>query len=80
MRPAIEADDVMGIISSKPEDEGKCIIVSDDKDMKTLKCKLYRPTAGEQLDISRLTLIGFLTQCLTGDTADNIKAALATGR
>ena len=53
MRPAIEADDVMGIISSKPENEGKCIIVSDDKDMKTLKCKLYRPTAGEQLDISQ---------------------------
>ena len=80
MRPAIEADDVMGIISSKPENEGKCIIVSDDKDMKTLKCKLYRPTAGEQLDISQADADRFfLTQCLTGDTADNIKGCPGYG-
>lgn len=80
MRPAIEADDVMGIISSQPENEGKCIIVSDDKDMKTLKCKLYRPTPGEQLNISQADADRFfLTQCLTGDTADNIRGCPGYG-
>ena len=35
-RPMLEADDVMGIIATKPGNEGKVTIVSDDKDMKTI--------------------------------------------
>ena len=31
-----EADDCMGILATKPENIGKCIIVSDDKDMRTV--------------------------------------------
>ena len=51
-KPLTEADDIMGILSTMPKNKGKCIIVSDDKDMKTIPGKLYRPTTDEQLDIT----------------------------
>ena len=70
-KPSLEADDVMSILATKPDNVGKCIIVSDDKDMKSTPCKLYRPTQDERLDISEADADRFfLTQCLTGDPTD----------
>ena len=67
----LEADDVMGILSTKPENKDKAIIVSDDKDMKTVPAKLYRPMSDERFDISLDEANrNFLTQCLTGDVTD----------
>tara|TARA_B110000046_G_scaffold98539_1_gene106173 strand:+ start:1584 stop:2357 length:774 start_codon:yes stop_codon:yes gene_type:complete len=67
--PLLEADDVMGIMGTAPGHN--TIIVSDDKDMKTLPCKLYRPVSGELLTISeREADFSFLTQTLMGDPTD----------
>jgi DNA polymerase-1 len=74
----LEADDVMGILGSAPN--LKTVIVSDDKDMKTIPCKLYRPTDGDLLDISLLEAdTNFLTQTLTGDATDGYSGCPKVG-
>ena len=46
-------------------------MVSDDKDLKTIPGKLYRPTLDEKMDISEeQSKRFFLTQCLIGDATD----------
>ena len=65
----LEADDVMGIMGSMPNTEA--IIVSDDKDMKTIPCRLYRPTDNDRLVISDMEANrNFLIQALMGDMTD----------
>ena len=65
----LEADDIMGILQSaktKPT-----VIVSDDKDMKTIPGKLYRPMADEMLQVKDLEADHwFYMQCLMGDATD----------
>ena len=79
-RPMLEADDVMGIIASKPGNEGKVTIVSDDKDMKTIPGRLYRPMSDELLEISEADADRyFLTQVLTGDSADGYRGVPGIG-
>ena len=74
----LEADDVMGILGSAPDLE--TVIVSDDKDMKTIPCKLFRPTDGDLLDISLLEAdTNFYTQTLTGDTTDGFSGCPKVG-
>ena len=65
----LEADDVMGIMGSV---EGtKAIVVSDDKDLKSVPCRLYRPQTDERLEISFADADRqFFTQTLTGDVTD----------
>ena len=76
----LEADDVMGILATKPENKDKAIIVSDDKDMKTIPTRLYRPISGESLDISQQEADkNFLTQALTGDSTDGYKGLSGVG-
>lgn len=77
--PTLEADDVMGILATQPH-EGERIIVSDDKDMKTVPAPFYRPCrnkAEKKKDnegIVRTTPEEaerfMLWQALTGDTTD----------
>lgn len=67
----LEADDVLGILATKPENKGKAIIVSDDKDMKSVPAKLYRPMSDERFDITEAEADkAFLMQCLCGDPTD----------
>ena len=67
MYPKCEADDVMGIVATKPK--ANCIIVSDDKDMQTIPSKLYRK--GELVTISEHEAdLYFFKQTLTGDVTD----------
>ena len=48
--------------------------MSDDKDMKTIPGRLYRPMSDELLEITAEDADRyFLTQVLTGDTADGYK-------
>ncbi len=62
----LEADDVMGILQTEDT-----IIVSDDKDMKTIPGILYRPTSQERLEISPEEADrNHLIQALTGDATD----------
>jgi DNA polymerase-1 len=67
MRPTLEADDVMGIMSTKSP--GEYIIVSDDKDLKQIPGLLFRDN-----EIQTITdhqgLEYFFTQVLTGDPTD----------
>jgi DNA polymerase-1 len=79
-RPMLEADDVMGIVSTKNGNQGKVTIVSDDKDMKTIPGRLYRPMADELLEITEEEADRFFfTQVLTGDTADGYKGVPGIG-
>lgn len=63
-----------------PVNKGKCIMVSDDKDLKTVPGKLYRPMADEQLEISEAEADkNFFTQVLTGDATDGYKGIPGIG-
>ena len=77
--PGIEADDVMGIMATHPNMvPGEKIIVSVDKDMKTIPGLLYRN--GEVIEITpyEATYNWFL-QTLTGDTTDGYKGCPGMG-
>lgn len=78
VKPGLEGDDCLGIIATKPDSD--CIIVSDDKDLKTIPGRLFRPAAGESLTISEADADRFfLTQVLTGDTTDGYKGVPGIG-
>ena len=70
----------MGILATKPENIGKCIIVSDDKDMRTVPSRIYRPMSGEFIDVTEQDADRFfLTQCLMGDPTDGISGLKGVG-
>ena len=73
--PTLEADDSMGIYSTKFPGN---IIVSPDKDMRTIPCKLL---AGEDLELitRRQADRNWMAQALTGDTTDNYKGITGVG-
>jgi 5'-3' exonuclease len=77
MFPGLEADDVMGILATKPGPDDK-IIVSRDKDMKTIPGKLWNG-----VDFSVITEAAadryHLYQTLIGDTADGYKGCPGVG-
>lgn len=70
-RPTLEADDVMGILSTEPH-EGQRIIVSADKDMQTVPGLLFNPN--KDTKVRRITPAFaerfMLWQALTGDQTD----------
>jgi DNA polymerase-1 len=73
--PKLEADDVMGIKSNSTT-----IIVSDDKDMKTIPTRVFRPTTGESLNITKEEADkNFFIQALTGDATDGYKGLSGVG-
>ena len=79
-RQGLEADDCLGILSTKPENIGKAVVVSDDKDLQTVPGKLYRPASGERLDITEEQAdYFFYTQCLTGDPTDGYSGLKGCG-
>ena len=79
-KSGLEADDCLGILATKPENVGKCIMVSDDKDLKTVNGLLYRPTSGEKMEISLQEAdYNFFTQVLTGDPTDGYKGVHGIG-
>jgi len=79
-KPSLEADDVLGILATKPDNIGKVVVVSDDKDLKTIPCKLYRPSPDELLDVTEQQANAyFLHQCLTGDATDGYKGCAGVG-
>jgi DNA polymerase-1 len=69
-KPGLEADDCMGIMSTKP-DTPTSLIISDDKDMQTIPGNLYRPSAKEHHVITEGAAdLFFMKQVLMGDPAD----------
>ena len=77
-KPGLEGDDCLGILATRPGNE--CIVVSDDKDLKTIPGRLYRPRADEMLTITEQDADRFfLTQVLTGDPTDGYKGLPGVG-
>lgn len=74
--PTLEADDLMGIWQTRSDDD--TIIVSEDKDMKTIPGKLYRQgvlTERNQLEADS----EFFFQVLTGDATDGYSGCPGVG-
>ncbi len=79
-KPSLEADDVLGILATKPDNIGKVVVVSDDKDLKTIPCVLFRPSREEKLHVSQQQADAyFLEQCLTGDPTDGYGGCKGVG-
>ena len=82
--PELEADDVLGIWATDKEflPGYRKIIVSIDKDMKTLPCELYNPSKTE-LGVQKITLKSadrfHLFQTLVGDSTDGYQGCPTIG-
>jgi DNA polymerase-1 len=82
--PELEADDILGIWATDEEylPNYRKIIISIDKDMKTLPCELYNPSKTE-LGVQKITLESadrfHLFQTLVGDSTDGYPGCPAIG-
>jgi DNA polymerase-1 len=72
VRPKLEADDVMGILSTHPRlVKGEKIIVSPDKDMLTIPGRLYNPRTDEETAVTEDEADRWhIYQTLVGDSCD----------
>jgi DNA polymerase-1 len=75
--PGLEADDVMGILATKPGPDDK-IIVSRDKDMNTIPGKLWNGTTFKVISEADADYY-HMYQTLIGDTADGYKGCPGIG-
>ena len=84
LRYSLEADDVMGILATHPRlIPGEKIIVSEDKDMRTVPGLVYHPHRSELgvLEVTPLQARQFLCwQAVCGDPTDGYKGATRIGK
>ena len=73
--PGLEADDVLGIFASR---DANTILVSEDKDMKTIPCTLWQQGKLQKIDLA-VADRWFMYQVLVGDTADGYPGLPAVG-
>jgi len=81
-KPGIEADDSLGILSTRGSEVYQLIIVSGDKDLETIPGWLYNPRKDtkprkiteEEADYK------FFSQALTGDATDGYKGCPGIGK
>lgn len=79
IRPNLEADDVLGILSTMPSPHER-IIVSIDKDFKTIPGKFFNLASGELSEITQDEAdFNFLVQTLSGDSTDNYPGCAGVG-
>ena len=80
---ALEGDDVLGILHTHPDQpHGDTIVVSEDKDLRTVPGRLYAPHREELgiIDITPLEANQFLCwQTICGDSTDGYKGAFGVG-
>jgi DNA polymerase-1 len=77
--PGLEGDDLMGILSTEETDDER-IIVSIDKDLKTINGKYYNPNADVVVEITEEEADWWhLYQTLTGDTIDGYSGCPSIG-
>ena len=82
-KDTLEADDVMGIYSTHPKlIAGRKIIVSEDKDMKTIPGWLWNPSKDLKPRLVSLEEADLfhMQQTLTGDTTDGYKGCPGAGK
>lgn len=81
-RPRLEADDVMGILSTHPKlVKGEKVIVSEDKDMRTIPGWLFNPDKDKRPALvgAREAAVWHMTQTLTGDRTDGYPGCPGVG-
>ena len=81
MEDGLEADDLIGIAATSPESNGS-IVVSIDKDFRSVPCKLYNPDKPEEgvRDITKEDADAYhFYQTLVGDSSDNYKGCPSYG-
>lgn len=79
VKKGLEADDVMGILATKPGND-HAVIVSMDKDMKSIPGKLFRYREGEKIVVTQEQADRYhLVQTLTGDSTDNYPGCPGVG-
>ena len=85
--PTLEGDDLLGILATKPGNEGRAIVVSDDKDLKTIPGRLYRlpdehtkstPRQVREISVEQADLF-HLAQTIGGDPTDGYPGAAGFG-
>lgn len=83
IRPRLEADDVMGILATHPTlIYGEKVIVSEDKDMRTIPALVYSPNHTDVgiMDISELDANRFhMWQTICGDQTDGYPGCKGIG-
>lgn len=81
LRPTLEADDIMGILATHRNlIKGEKLIVSEDKDLKSIPAKVYNPKKGTKSRVTELDADKmFLRQALTGDVTDGYKGCPGIG-
>ena len=83
-RDSLEADDVLGILSTHPSlVSGRRIIVSEDKDLRTVPGLLFNPRRPELgvLEISQQEAAAFhMWQTIVGDPTDGFGGARGVGK
>jgi DNA polymerase-1 len=78
--PTLEADDVIGIIGTTPKPKHRYVMVSEDKDFKTIPGFHYNPRMGVFTEISEDSANRHhLYQTLIGDPTDNYKGCPGVG-
>ena len=84
IRPRLEADDVMGILATHPHLIGDTtIVVSEDKDLRTIPCRLYNPNRPElkTITITDTQAKAFhMWQTICGDPTDGFSGAKGIGK
>jgi|TARA_B100000959_G_C14789189_1_gene544845 DNA polymerase-1 len=80
-KPYLEGDDCLGILATSDIIKGDKIVVSKDKDLKTIPAQHYVITnQGQYLDINELEAdYWHMHQTLTGDSSDNYKGCKNIG-
>lgn len=81
-RPGLEADDVMGILATGPYLKGDKVIISEDKDMRTIPAAVYNPRKPDlgilyidELDADRF----HMWQTVCGDPTDGYTGCRGAG-
>jgi DNA polymerase I len=76
-RPTLEGDDILGLLATHPSPKrapGARIVVSIDKDLQTIPCRLYNPNKPD-IGVRSITQhdadLFWMKQVLTGDAVDN---------
>lgn len=81
-RPSLEGDDVLGILATWPNLKGDKVIVTKDKDFRSIPAKVFYANRPEEgiLEVSVFDADKFhMTQTLTGDTTDGYKGCPGCG-
>lgn len=82
IRPTLEADDVLGILATWPKMKGKKIIITKDKDLKTIPCHIFmshKPELGIVEVTEEEADHWHLMQTLMGDVTDGYSGCPSVG-